>query len=253
MPTNLLRSPLLVFGEAENEEGVGGGDLRNTEPIEIHYIHLDTEEQPDLLTNAELTRADAFSTQTLRRRFVVRRGRLRLLLGARLGIAPQKVPIEIDGHGKPFLPDNPLYFSASSRNEHGLIALSMTSHVGVDIERVPEALDPSLLQDVLGEPERRLLGESQDAQELFTLAWVGKEAVAKALGVGLGLPFDRLCVLEESGLRRSVTWGVNLGLAEVLLDEENSGGLHPQPPPHFRLRQKRGGGTGFYAAVSWRG
>jgi phosphopantetheinyl transferase len=181
-----------------------------------------------LLSPAERGQAETLPSAASRRAFCTTRAALRTLLGLRLGWPPQRVLIGSDEHGKPILDGrpSPLHFNVSHAQGRSLIALARQP-MGIDIEgteRLAEAQDGVLTvtearQDtappshpvpgrhgthvldrlaalILTDDERRDLGRCDRAvwpRRLLAL-WVRKEAVAKAMGLGLRFPFQRLDV-----------------------------------------------------------
>jgi phosphopantetheinyl transferase len=132
-----------------------------------------------------------------RRRSIVARGALVRLVAARAEIATEQVSIGEDAAGRPLLgPENGLEVSIAHSGELVACAVS-TRRVGVDVERVdrPEA-DDLLAARICTRAE--LLGleaapERGRRAELVRL-WARKEALSKALGIGLALPFERVDV-----------------------------------------------------------
>lgn len=146
-----------------------------------------------LLDPAERSRADRYRLADDRRRSVAAWGGLRLLAAAALRLAPQALAFALGPAGKPVLRDDPLQFNLSHSGGVVLIALSSHHPVGVDVEQLrplPDHRDiarhhfhPAEVADLaaLAEPE---------ATRAFFRCWTRKEAVSKALGLGLGLPLD---------------------------------------------------------------
>jgi len=141
-----------------------------------------------LLNPEERDRALRFGQHADRMRFVYARAGLRQVLGDVMGIRPAHVVFETNRYGKPQLQvacavDNDLQFNVSHAGDYVLIALSTDRHVGVDIERrnltltIPE-LEPHILSDL----EWR---SGVAARPRFFDCWAAKEAVLKAIGIGV--------------------------------------------------------------------
>ena len=74
-------------------------------------------------------------------------------------------------------------------------AVATDGRVGVDVEAVTPGFDyDSLLYRVATAPERDMLANLDEhaARRCFYRLWVLKEALGKALGEGVGLPFDHI-------------------------------------------------------------
>src|SRR5260370_21354949 len=88
-----------------------------------------------LLTSEEQRQASRFHFAHDRRRYVVRRGRLRELLAERLDCSPRQVPLLCNGFGKPFVDGADLPFSLSHSQGLALYVIGRTSlEIGCDIE-----------------------------------------------------------------------------------------------------------------------
>lgn len=142
-------------------------------------------------------------------RFVSTRAALRLLIGGRLRRRPQDLKFAVSRFGKPRLagacsaePD--LHFNVSHAGEFALLAISESVPVGVDIERRDMALDVSvLLPQTLSALEWQLPPEQRVD---FFECWTAKEAVLKALGLGVAEHLQQLSVLAPEPV--AVTDGV---------------------------------------------
>lgn len=149
-----------------------------------------------LLSPDERARASAFRFERDRLRFVIARGLLHTLLGAQLGVDPQRVEVALGGHGKPRLTDDDAGLRFNVSHSHGVVALAFCERreIGVDVERVrPDLvvdeiarryLPPRAVQEIERHSEEERVGE-------FFRAWVRLEAYVKGRGGGLGLLNER--------------------------------------------------------------
>lgn len=132
----------------------------------------------------------------------------RFILSKYLGVGPAEVKISIGQHGKPILSDERrIDFNISHSAGMAVCAVSATGAVGVDIEKTEPIEDyRELLDRILSRDERLSLERSGRVYsiELFYRTWVFKEALVKAIGVGLSYPVWRITLPEggEGGLVR---------------------------------------------------
>jgi len=77
------------------------------------------------------------------------------------------------------------------------VALAAHGHVGVDVE--PITASPAVSRWCFDQDEQRLLAELDEVSRCreITRSWVRKEAVAKALGMGLSLPLSLVATTGE--------------------------------------------------------
>ena len=154
----------------------------------------------ETLAEAELERARNFALEKPRQSFVATRVALRSLLGHYLNLPPREVPIAFGPNGKPQLAAGDLHFNLAHSGELALIALTRQGPLGVDLEQLrPMASALELAQRNF---HRRELAAIRDAAEAdrsrtFLHCWTRKEAVVKALAVGIGHPLDTFDVLSE--------------------------------------------------------
>ena len=96
---------------------------------------------------------------------------------------PATSTFAIGPHGKPELPGSALRFNLSHSGDRALIALASGVEVGVDVERT--ARRSRAVERTLTAGERAAMRGADRHVELLQI-WCRKEALAKALGGGLG-------------------------------------------------------------------
>jgi 4'-phosphopantetheinyl transferase len=148
-----------------------------------------------VLTEDELCQADAYVRPGSRERFVARRSLLRHVLGARLGSDPRRIRFVRERYGKPRLScASDLRFNVS--DTQGLVAVALTRgrEVGVDVEFLKPRPFVALASATFtrGELESVMSVPDRSRKEVFYEHWTGKEAYAKAVGLGLRFPFRRI-------------------------------------------------------------
>ena len=131
----------------------------------------------------------------VRRRAVVSRGRLRVLLGHLIGIAPENVQLTTGHFGKPYLSDfhqSGIQFNVAHSMDEAIVAISYQSVVGVDLEKSKRTHDQRwarlMAPTIFSESElseRSVFSDTIVSADILD-AWVAKEAVLKAAGTGIG-------------------------------------------------------------------
>jgi 4'-phosphopantetheinyl transferase len=135
---------------------------------------------------------------------------LRILLGERLRLAPSTVALSGDGD-KPRLAGlgGRHEFSLSHSGRRVVVAITASTPVGVDVERVCADRDlDALIERVLDPGERStlaaLVGSARRAA--FYRYWVRKEAAVKATGHGLRMPLAAVTVSGPNEPAAVVRW-----------------------------------------------
>jgi 4'-phosphopantetheinyl transferase len=173
------------------------------------------------LSADEIERARRFHRQedTLRHAYV--RAALRDVLAERLGIAARDVRFARGPHGRPRIADHhasPLDFNVSHSGAHGLIAVSEERRVGVDIEQCGACADwHGLARSTLTPAEVTWIDSLPESTRphAFCRAWVAKEALLKALGVGIDERLTHIAVLPYDSPRvRVKEEGAKTGLQD---------------------------------------
>jgi 4'-phosphopantetheinyl transferase len=127
--------------------------------------------------------------------FTAAHGGLRLLLGAMLGVPPRSFAFTANQYGKPRLvAPRGLAFNMSHSGGIVLIGVARDTAIGVDVEAlrpVPER--PNIVQRYFhpGEAADFATVPDDQAQGAFFRCWSRKEAVVKALGLGMSLDLHR--------------------------------------------------------------
>ena len=144
-----------------------------------------------LLSQPERILYRRFRVEDARRQFLLARGALRLLLSKRLNRVPAAIGFATRACGKPYaIVDGVpalVSFNISHSGDDGLIALTGSRSVGIDLEqRRPQVDLDAVAAGVFGAGERALLAglNGRDKLDLFYRLWTCKEALIKARGTG---------------------------------------------------------------------
>ncbi len=146
------------------------------------------------LDEEEQARWQRYQHDGPRRRFALCRTALRAILCGQLGCQNEQLAFGASDHGKPYAVVQgvaaPVSFNVSHSGAHGLIAFAAAGRLGVDVEerRAPRDLD-GLISSVMGPDEQAELALVHGCRKLhlFFNFWTIKEALIKALGLGLAL------------------------------------------------------------------
>ena len=157
---------------------------------------LNINEYLDLLTIEEQAKAQSFFFRKDQNRYVITRAILKKLLAMYLNvISPRCICFKQTNYGKPYLVDSinneNIKFNISHSNDCVVFAFTKNIDVGVDIEYIDKNLViEEIIEYCCTELEKNQLNELpyNHRYYYFYKLWVLKEAIVKALG--LGLSFD---------------------------------------------------------------
>ena len=192
--------------------------FRRIDEIDVFYVDLAPNDSFEaaafgLLNVAERARWRRFMFPGPKRRFALCRGALRTHIIDLMGCTNDQLTFGENEHGKPHALVGgrrvPFSFNVTHSGRHGLLAIGSSARLGVDIEeRVSNRHIDLLSESVFGPNERSELNsvEVQRKIAMFFKLWTVKEALVKALGVGMSLDTSEFEVPEKMrrGERRDV-------------------------------------------------
>ena len=173
-----------------------------------------------LLDDAERERWTAYRREVDRERFLVGCALAKTVVAACTGQRPEQVSFDRvcrqcgRPHGKPAVRGGGPELSVSHSGDLVAVAVA-TAPVGVDVEQLDGRArelgggDPAALgRIVLAEEERAALAaiEPEGRARAFLVAWTRKEAVTKARGDGLRVPFGEVVVASDLTVPRVTAW-----------------------------------------------
>jgi len=197
---------------------------------EIHIGSLEVpadevERLAHLLSPEERARAARFAFARDRRRFVVRRARLREVMAAATGGSADRLIYTDNAYGKPALADGPR-FSTSHSHEVWAVGLS-ESEIGIDVEHHQRDLDWRDLASGLFRADECAALDAlapEDRVRGFFDCWARKEAFVKAIGMGLSYPLDAFAV-SVTPEARLLAGADGWAMRELALPDGYSGAL----------------------------
>ena len=153
-----------------------------------------------LLDGEETARAARFLRRADRDRFIASHAALRSVLVHQLGLPPCALRLSADPTGRPILAEpvgTGLDFNLSHSGEVALIGLTRGAKIGVDVEAsrpLPDALRIARSHFAPDEAAALEALPLDMREAAFFGLWTRKEAVVKALGVGLSQPLASFSV-----------------------------------------------------------
>ena len=161
--------------------------------VDLHRLTGDLSER-SCLSQAEQTRATAFRFDRDRHRYMECHGRLRHQVGALLAQPPDAIPLETGPFGKPFVAEFPMHFNLSHAGDYYAAAFCRDHEVGIDVEVLPEPSKLNGLVQHICHPAEGIrlnsLSSLTEREDRLLFYWTAKEALLKALGVGLQIEPD---------------------------------------------------------------
>lgn len=149
------------------------------------------------LSDTEKARASRFKDPVNQSRWSYFHSCLRDILGTYTQLPPRELEFESSKQGKPSVADSgvepTLYFNLSHSGNIALIAVSKTLPVGVDVEYKKNIREyESLVGRFFSSKELREFQtlDPKDRMAGFYYGWTAKEAIIKAIGLGLSAPLD---------------------------------------------------------------
>lgn len=159
-----------------------------------------------LLNATELERVAAILDPDTRAQHAVGRALIRLLGAQEAGCRPSELTVAVTEGGKPWLPGVPGVNVTVAHTRRAVVVASVSgAPIGVDIEHPAAAVQPlRLAQRLFASQEVRAIRQlsGDGLADWFARVWTIKEAVGKALGVGVIPALSRVVVDSgDAGLR----------------------------------------------------
>lgn len=166
--------------------------------LPIKQINLNDKLQ--WLSDSEFTRANRFKVDFARDTYILAHAFKRYCLSTFLKCEAKDLVFEVGEKGKPFctFPGAP-FFNLSHTEDCVLFGFSTVSELGVDIELLNRRITLDVAKRVLSSHQQIKLSESSSPEQTFMLYWTQKEAISKALGLGLSINFSQVDCSGEQG------------------------------------------------------
>jgi 4'-phosphopantetheinyl transferase len=152
---------------------------------------VDCESKRPWLSNTERARADRFRQAADKERYIIAHALKRYCLSRLLVTDPQALTFSQNEKGKPYCthPTSP-WFNLSHSGNWVVLGLSSQGTIGVDVEAINRDISEGVTRYALTEQQREHVEQADNNSEQFMLYWTQKEAISKALGLGLSINFQ---------------------------------------------------------------
>lgn len=158
-------------------------------PVEVN----DSDKIFLLLSSDEKKRADSFKSKKDRACFIMAHAFKRYCLSRLINVDPGSLVFSCSEKGKPFCEnDTSLDFNISHSDSWVVFGVSTVAKIGVDIERIDRVVGEKTIAYALTSEQVLSLGGPADSVEKMMLYWTQKEAVSKALGLGISVGFKNI-------------------------------------------------------------
>ncbi|HAY32774.1 MAG TPA: 4'-phosphopantetheinyl transferase superfamily protein [Ignavibacteria bacterium] len=155
-----------------------------------------------IMSEDETKKADRFKFTKDSQSYITCRSLLRNILSEYTNINPDEINFSCNESGKPYIENSEIQFNLSHSGDRCVIAVSLISETGVDIEKVRDIEDlTKIAERYFSETEIFYLKKFQgnELADNFFRIWTLKEAFIKATGEGLSFPLKDFSVTDRTG------------------------------------------------------
>lgn len=152
------------------------------------------------MSGEEKARALKFRQESDRYRYILAHALKRFMLAKLLRLDPLSLEFSLGEKGKPLCdnagaPD----FNLSHSGDWVLCGVSSIASIGVDVELASREVSEAVASYALTPAQLIEVNESANVSQRFMLYWTQKEAISKALGLGLSIGFNTLNCSGKAG------------------------------------------------------
>jgi 4'-phosphopantetheinyl transferase len=152
------------------------------------------------ISNEEQIRAAKFHFTEDREAFVFSHAYLRFILASRLMIRPEEIQFGRDAFNKPILVGLPYNFNITHTKQSFAVAVSQYYNVGIDMENISRKTDQSsIVKSFFSAGDQQFIDDPEGVStDRFFLLWTRKEALLKAIGIGITTDLTQYEVQDET-------------------------------------------------------
>lgn len=171
----------------------------NAPPPKDHYLiaaplaSVDKNRLFDRLSPEEQERADRYRQTADQERHILAHALKRHCLGQHLNTPPELLTFSKGEKGKPLCDQAPQTdFNIAHSGAWILFGLSAHGTIGVDVEHGFREVSDAVADYALNQPQYDKVKSSTTPEQAMMVYWTQKEAISKALGLGLSMDFKKL-------------------------------------------------------------
>jgi 4'-phosphopantetheinyl transferase len=208
--------PALKWGMHYNHSFHTLSHFCDTTPLVIKLTHNILVDKAlifyELLDSREKFRAHKITHNILRDKFIIQHAVLKILLSLLLNEDIRKIIIITDYNNKPRVKNNILKFNMSHSDNYTLYAFCEHYEVGIDLEEESRTINYDLVAKVCAPCELEKLNalSTKERAQAFLRLWSQKEALSKAIGLGLLLDFKELVISRLEKLNNYRFYDISL-------------------------------------------
>ncbi len=161
----------------------------------------------DHFSSSDRQRIKHFVHEIDQLRFGIARTALYALCARYMSVNERDIALEFNDYGKPRIRSSELSFNVSHSGMRVALAFCWQHEIGIDVQEVLPQEDLLAVAERFFSPsERRGLAIQQDVlqMESFYRCWTRKEALIKALGLGVSAPLDSFSVEFRAGFPAAI-------------------------------------------------
>lgn len=152
-----------------------------------------------IVSRAELKQAGTMVNPHDVQRRIIGFGVRRIILGGYLGMKPADIALTANAYGKPSVSNaiEPIAFNMSHSDNLAILAITPAQTIGVDIEALRVDIDfTATVQTFFSTTEQTAFTGiyPEDRLPIFYNLWTRKEALTKAVGLGMSMEFNSFSI-----------------------------------------------------------
>ncbi len=179
------------------------------------------------VTQSDIVSSERFNFEHLKVRWLRFRAALRVIILSHVDLEPEFL-IAASSMGKPYVEGVSIEFSVAHCEDQVMFAVSEHDSIGVDCEKVDRVIDVKEVENVVLSSEEKEIWTTlslTSQKQLFFKVWTRKEAIQKALGLGMFLPLSEITLELREAYPRVLKIGSSTDCATWTLKDFSFPGM----------------------------